>query len=213
MIGHGFLFLFLMMILPDTAFKFAGYALVLGAGIAALFRWYKDAYHAFREGRGGASFLIVGTFSLIAIVWVHRLVVVGEATWPDLWLFENDFLIRLVVWYLGWSLLMLFFAPDMNSGVVPSKSFYTLSIGIAFGSFMMGYSFAVGTTAAPVISERPDTDSPGCPDNRPVWGSASGVYHLPDSVYRAQMKPDRCFKTSSEAESKGFRALKGQAAD
>ncbi len=213
MIGHGLLFLLLMIILPDTAFKFAGYALVLGAGFAALFRWYRDFFYALREGRGGASFLIIGTFSLISIVWFHRLVVVGQATWPDVWLFEDDFLIRLGVWYLGWSLLMLFFAPDINSGVVPPKSFFTLSVGIAFGSFMMGYSFAVGTTAPEVVPTRPDTDSPICADNRPVWGSANGIYHLPTSVYRNQMNPVKCFKTDTEAERKGFRALKGQAAD
>lgn len=206
-LAHGALFLLLLMVLPDEPFKYAGYALVIGAGFAAVVRWYKDAFYSFREGRGGASFLIVGSFSLIAIVWFHRLVVVGEATWPDLWVFESDILIRAVVWYLGWALLLLFFAPDINDGVVPPKSFYTLSVGIAFGSFLMGYSFAVGTTSARTVTTPEESDIPGCPANRPVWGTETGVYHVPESKYRALItKPDKCFKDAEEAERKGFRA-------
>jgi len=147
-LAHGVLFFIFLAILPSDWMKYLGYALVLGTGFAALTRWYRDAFLAFREGRGGASFLIVGTFSLILIVFLHRVVVVGNATWPDFWMFESDILIRAVVWYLGWALLLLFFAPDINEGAVPPKSFYMLALGIAFGSFMMGYSFAVGISQA-----------------------------------------------------------------
>lgn len=208
-IAHGAVFLALLLILPDEAFKYAGYALVIGTGFAAIVRWYKDFFYAFREGRGGASFLIIGTFALIAIVWFHRLVVVGGATWPDLWIFESDILVRAVVWYLGWALALLFFAPDINEGAVPPKSFYTLSAGIAVGSFLMGYSFAVGTSNALAVKTPNGSDLPGCSANRPVWGSSNGVYHLPQSKYRGMVDPpSRCFKDEDEAKRKGFRPPK-----
>lgn len=205
-LAHGALFAALFFLLPDEPFKYTGYALVLGAGLAAIWRWYKDAFFAFRTGRGGASFLIVGTFSLILIVFLHRVVVVGSATWPSLWIFDSDILIRAIVWYLGWALLLLFFAPDINEGAVPPRSFYTLALGIAFGSFMMGFSLAYGLASADTVPSA-ESDLPGCPDNRKVWGSTTKIYHTPDSPYRGMLRPPfRCFKTEDEARQKGYRA-------
>lgn len=48
-------------------------------------------------------------------------------------------------------------------------------------------------------------DLPTCPIDRPVWGSSSRVYHMPDSPYRLLVIPIRCFSGAAEAESAGFR--------
>lgn len=205
----GVLFIVLWMMVPDLAFKYLGWALILGAGFAAILRWLPDAYRAVRYGRDGASFLIVGAFCLICGVVLHRIVIVGDATWPDSDLFNSDFMFLVVIWYIAFALGLLCVSPDVTDGVVPSRSLRALAISIAFGSFVMGYAFAVGMTAVPATIITPDnSDNPGCPQNRPIWGSENGVYHTPDSVYRDQMQPDRCFKSVREAEGKGFRAPK-----
>ena len=49
-------------------------------------------------------------------------------------------------------------------------------------------------------------DAPRCSHERLIWGSANGVYHVPNSRYRRQVTPVRCFETVDEAEEKGFRA-------
>jgi hypothetical protein len=202
---HTVVFFATYLLLPEKYSQYAGYALVLGAGVAALSRWYREAFYNFREGKTGANFLVVGTFALIFGVFAHRVIVVGSATFPNWWIFEDDMLIRGAVWYLGGALLLLFFAPDVGGGRLPPRSFYTLASGIAIGSFMMGFSVAMGLSNANLSVKTGNSDLPICPDNRTVWGSSNKVYHTLESPYRGMVVPVRCFKDEEEARRKGYR--------
>ena len=204
-LAHMVVFFVLYLLLPEKYFQYAGYALVLGAGIAALWRWFKDFVINFREGKTGANFLVVGTYFLILFVFLHRVVVVGSTTFPNFWLFSDDMLIRIAVWCLGGGLLLLFFAPDVGGEKLPSKSYVTLGIGIALGSFMMGFSVAMGITQTNIVPAVGETDSPICPENRQILGSSSKVFHTLDSPYRSMVKPEKCFKSVDEAKRKGYR--------
>ncbi len=202
---HMVVFFALYLLLPEKYFQYTGYALVLGAGIAALWRWRKDFFYNFREGTSGANFLVVGTYALMFFVFLHRIVVVGSTTFPNWWVFSDDTLIRAAVWCLGGALLLLFFAPDVGGDRMPSRSYVTLGIGIALGSFMMGFSVAMGITQANIVPAVGDTDNPICPENRQILGSSSKVFHTLESPYRAMVRPEKCFKSVDEAKRKGYR--------
>lgn len=202
---HTVAFFSLYFLLPENIFKYLGYALVLGTSAAALLRWHQDAWFNFREGRSGANFLVVGTFALIFGVFVHRVVVVGSATFPNLWLFEDDVLIRASVWYLGGALAVLLLAPDIEEGKAPPRSLFALLCGIGLGSFLMGFSVAMGVSTSNIIPGAVDSDLPVCPVNRQVLGSSTNTFHTLDSPYRGMVVPKRCFRDAEEAKRKGFR--------
>lgn len=200
---HTVVFFALYFLLPENIFKYVGYALVLGSSAAALWRWRKDAFYNFREGRTGANFLVVGTYALIFGLFAHRVVVVGSDNFPNLWLFQDDVLIRGAVWYLAGALTLLLFAPDIEEGRAPPNSFFTLMGGIAIGSFLTGFSLAMGISS--IALPKADTDLPVCPETRPVIGSSNNVYHTLESKYRDMVVPRRCFKDTDEAKRNGFR--------
>lgn len=45
----------------------------------------------------------------------------------------------------------------------------------------------------------------GCPDDKPIWISSSGIYHEPKSPWRTRMKPVVCLGTVQEAVDAGYR--------
>ncbi len=47
-------------------------------------------------------------------------------------------------------------------------------------------------------------DRPACPSDRPIWGTGKGRYHTPQSPYRGQVIPAKCFATEDEATAAGF---------
>jgi len=203
---HTVVFFALYFLLPENIFKYVGYALVLGSSAAALWRWRKDAFYNFREGRTGANFLVVGTYALIFGLFAHRVVVIGSDNFPNLWLFEDDVLIRGAVWYLAGALALLLIAPDIEEGRAPPESFFTLLVGIGIGGFMMGFSLAMGINSVNIAPKVGDSDAPVCPENRPILGSENKVYHVPDGPYNGMVVPKKCFKDVDEARRKGFRS-------
>jgi hypothetical protein len=126
--------------LSDDGVRNIAYALVTGLTAAGLIRWLPDAARAFRSGRAGAEFLIVGVASMLTILFFHRVWVMTITFYPDL---DTPIVTYFVVWMLAWACGLLLVAPDVEDGVIANRSYILIGMALFVAGLVSGLSIAI----------------------------------------------------------------------
>lgn len=116
-----------------------GYALVTGVTAAGVLRYLPDALRAFRNGRAGFEFLLVGVFSLLSILFIHRNWVMA-ITYAG---FEADMVTYFLVWMIAWACGLILVAPDVNDGVIANRSFVLIGVAIFIAGAVSGITIGL----------------------------------------------------------------------
>lgn len=194
-------------------------SLAFGVSLAAVIRYSVDAWKAFRNGRGGAEFLIVAVFMMAFMLLVQRTwgIILRVYDRPD-WLVMSPISI-LLPWMLSWAISLALVAPDIEIDDTGTRHTLWRSVALFIGgatvgfilatSFKMTDSFDISSISAwPQLANRAY-----CSTDFPVWVSSNGVYHTASSPYRGMVTAKWCFSTVAEAEAKGFRPPHGMKKD
>ncbi|PWE56742.1 hypothetical protein DEM27_10285 [Metarhizobium album] len=153
----------------------------------------------------GIMLLALGScyVGLYGFLWV----VLGQ---PDSWLGTATSGFGRAMMTAGFA--MMTFSPIATRRVERMPNLVWLVI---CGSLALFLAFLAGTR----MPTLPEDDSarfyrlhgnyrPPCPEDRPIWVGQGRAYHTPDSPYRDQVIPTRCYRTEKEAQAAGYRALK-----
>jgi hypothetical protein len=120
--------------------------LVLGVTIACLIRYSREAGIAMRDGRGGADFLIVATWSTMAILFFHRVYAIILDVYDRPAVLMNSSLGSFIVWMLAWACTMFLIAPDAENGRIPARSRILIGFALFIAGLVSGVSIAVSLT-------------------------------------------------------------------
>lgn len=126
--------------LSDDGVRNVAYALVTGITAAGIVRWLPDALRAFRAGRAGAEFLMVGVASLLTILFLHRIWVMTITYYPGV---DTAIVTYFVVWMLAWACGLILVAPDVEDGVIASRSLILIGMALFVAGLVSGISLAL----------------------------------------------------------------------
>jgi hypothetical protein len=126
-------------ILSEDGVRNVAYALVTGMTSAGVLRWFPDAWRAFRTGRAGFEFLIVGVFSLLVILLCHRVWVMILTYFPSV---DASMVTYFVVWMLAWACGLILVAPDIEDGVIANRSMMMVGLALFVAGVVSGASLA-----------------------------------------------------------------------
>lgn len=160
-------------------------------------------------GEEGSHLAIFGTFLLAAgavyiglfgLLWIWA----GQ---PTTWLGTAQSGFGRAMCAAGFWLM--YRSPDLGRPSIrmPTKIWIAvLVVGAAIAGTFLGYymqpsEISGGFRMHPQFGDM----RPQCAKDRPVWGSATKVFHTPDSPYRMTMTPIRCFVSTAEARRHGYR--------
>jgi len=127
-------------LLPPDGVRNISYALVTGVTAAGIIRWLPDALRAFRSGRAGADFLMVGVCSLLTALFFHRVWVMSITYVPGI---NLDLVTYFMVWMLAWACSLILVAPDVEDGVIRSRSFVLIGLALFIAGVMSGISIGL----------------------------------------------------------------------
>ncbi len=116
------------------------YSLTLGAILAVLVRYTRDAFVSLREGRQGYNFLIVGVWLTFAVLF-----------WQRVWAFtlelydRPDYLVNspvgpFISWLIMISAGLVSMAPDVDNGKVANSSLVRFGIALFIAGLVSGIS-------------------------------------------------------------------------
>ena len=126
--------------LSDYGVRNTAYALVTGVTAAGIVRWLPDALRAFRSGRAGAEFLMVGVASILTIIFLHRVWVMTITYYPDI---DQPMVTYAVVWMMAWACGLLLVAPDVEDGVIANRSLILIGMALFVAGLVSGVSLAL----------------------------------------------------------------------
>lgn len=126
--------------LPPDGVRNIAYALVTGITAAGIIRWLPDALRAFRNGRAGAEFLMVGVCSLLTVLFFHRIWVMSITYVPAL---DQDMVTYFMVWMLAWACSLILVAPDVEDGVIANRSFVLIGLALFIAGVVSGISIGL----------------------------------------------------------------------
>ena len=118
-------------------------SLVLGISFVVLLRWTIDAARSMRDGRQGPDFLVVGVFSIGAIiflqrVWVNTLRITDR---PD-WLVYSP-VSAFIAWMIAWACTLVLIAPDVENGTIANRSKILVGVALFIAGLVSGVSIAL----------------------------------------------------------------------
>ena len=90
--------------------------------------------------------------------------------------------------------------PSLNTGIIAA----VVAVALIFGLFLLiesGSKNEADTGVEP-------TDYQTCPEDYPLKGNQSGIYHSPGQDYYDKTDPEECFATEGDAVRAGYRASK-----
>nr|CAD6417591.1 hypothetical protein REQ54_01727 [Rhizobium sp. Q54] len=126
--------------LPEDGVRNIAYSLVAGITAAGVIRWAPDSARAFRSGRAGPEFLLVGVFSVMAIVFLHRIWVMLITYFPAV---EQKMVTHFVVWMLAWACSLILVAPDVEDGVIAQRSYVLIGLALFIAGAVSGATVAL----------------------------------------------------------------------
>lgn len=116
----------------------------------------------------------------------------------------------------GAGFVLMAFSPTIASGAFRPANILMiimLIVGIAVASFFVGRITQPEQATYWLSIKGRLVNRPVCPEDEPVFGTDRRIYHTLESPYRGMVIPSWCFSNPEEAETKGFRAPKGLAAN
>ena len=126
-------------LLSENWVRDISYALVTGVTAAGSLRYLPDAWRAFRNGRAGFEFLLVGVFALMNILLVHRVWVMSIAYLG----FESDMVTYFLVWMIAWACGLILVAPDVQDGVIANRSLALIGVAIFIAGAVSGITIGM----------------------------------------------------------------------
>lgn len=185
------------------------FSILIGAAILVRYSagFYEVLFKGARSEReDGAHLAALGIPSIAAsIVW-GGLFTLGWniAGQPEEWLATPAASFSRVLLVAG--CIALYLTPDVQKERISLPGVLWLAaivLTAVFTAFLLGAY--VGTERQASFFRAYRVSYPYCPDNRPIWAAShSQRYHTPDSPYRTQVVPRRCFSTDDEAQEAGF---------
>lgn len=128
------------LVLSQESVRNISYALVTGMTSAGVFRYFPDALRAFRTGRAGYEFLLVGVFAVLVVLFVHRTWVMAMTFFPTV---DNSMVTYFVVWMLAWACGLILVAPDVEDGVIANRSMMMIGLALFVAGLVSGISIAL----------------------------------------------------------------------
>lgn len=127
-------------ILPPEGVRNLAYALMASISFVGFIRWIPDALRSFRSGRAGAEFLIVGVTAILGILFLHRTWVIAMAYYP---LGDTDSVTYFIVVMMAWACGLILAAPDVENGVIASRSLILIGVSLFVAGMVSGVSIAL----------------------------------------------------------------------
>lgn len=192
--------------LPYERFLDLALAVAFGVCLSATFRYGKDAFYSFKEGRSGGEFLIVAVFAIVSVLLGQRVwgIVLRILDRPE-WLVNSPVTI-FVPWMLAWAISLALVAPDIDIEHPEARSSMWKSVTLFIAGALVGYiiasSFSSRGDQVAIQSVRM-ASIPMCGAGQ-IIGTGKKTYHMPDSRYRYIVVPRKCFGSEDEAKKAGY---------
>ena len=90
--------------------------------------------------------------------------------------------------------------PSLNTGIIAA----VVAVALIFGLFLLIVSGSKNEADTGVEPTGYQT----CPEDYPLKGNQSGIYHSPGQDYYDKTDPEECFATEGDAVRAGYRASK-----
>ncbi|MGV4796107.1 hypothetical protein [Rhizobium sp. F40D2] len=133
-------------ILPQDQLTKVSYSLALGAILAVLARYTKDAFFSLREGRQGYHFLVIGLYLTFFILFWQRVwtIVLDMYGQPDSLVYSP--VSPFISWMLTIASALVSMAPDVDNGKVANASLVRFGIALFVAGLISGISITTFLT-------------------------------------------------------------------